>query len=133
MSQLINHCGNLIEEFKYKSVDNVLSMLNIKSAYRALSIYPGHRSLLGLRWNLDNNDIFIEDGRMCSGIRVGPMQFNKVSEFMYNILSDLYGIQIVNYLDDFIVLASSEEEAQWAQNMVINTLRYLGFHISWLK
>ena len=61
------------------------------------------------------------------------MQFNKVSEFIYRILSDLYGIQIVNYLDDFIVLASSEEETHWAQNMVITTLRYLGFHISWSK
>ena len=137
-----NHCDSLIEEFKYKSVDNVLSMLNrhdylavvdIKSAYRALSIYPEHRSLFGLRWNLDNNDIFIEDGRMCFGLRVGPMQFDNVSEFIYRILSDLYGIQIVNYLDDFIVLSSSEDETQWAQNRVINTLRYLGFHISWSK
>ena len=110
-----------------------LAVVDIKAAYRALSIYPEHRSLLGLRWNLDNNEIFIEDGRMCFGLRVGPMQFNKVSEFIYNILSDLYGIQIVNYLDDFIVLASSKEEAQWAQNMVINTLRYVGFHISWAK
>ena len=73
-----NHCDKLIEEFKYKSVDNVLSMLNvhdylavvdIKSAYRALSIYPEHGSLLGLRWNLDNNDIFIEDGCMWFGLR----------------------------------------------------------------
>ena len=127
-----NHCENLIEEFKYKSVDNILSMLNvhdylavvdIKSAYRALSIYPEHRSLLGLRWNLDSNDTCIEDWQMCFGLRVGPMQFNKVSKFVYRILSDLYGIQIVNYIDDFIVLASSKEEAQWAQNMVINTLR----------
>ena len=45
----------------------------------------------------------------------------------------LYGVQIVNYLDDFIAVASSKEEAQWAQNMVINILRYLGFHISWAK
>ena len=52
------------------------------------------------------------------------MQFNKVSEFIYIILSEPYGIQIVNYLDDFIVVASSKDEAQWAQNMVINTLRY---------
>ena len=88
-----SHCDNLIEEFKYKSVDNVSPMLNvhdylavvdIKAAYRTLSIYPEHRPLLGLRWNLDNNKIFIEDGRMCFGLRVGPMQFNKVSEFIYN-------------------------------------------------
>ena len=137
-----SHCENLMEEFKYKSVENVSSMLNkhdylavvdIKAAYRALSIYPDHRSLLGLRWNLDNKDIYVEDGHMCFGLRVGPMQFNKVSEFIYSILSNLYGIQIVNYLDDFIVVASSKEEAQWAQNMVINILRYVGFHISWAK
>ena len=62
-----NHCDNLIEEFKYKSVDDVLSMLNvhdylavvdIKSAYRALSIYLNHRSLLGLRWNLDDKNVY---------------------------------------------------------------------------
>ena len=90
-SSINNHCENLIEEFKYKSVDNFLALLNvhdylavvdIKSAYRALSIYPEHRSLLGLRWDSDNNEIFIEDGRMCFGLRVGPMQFNKVSEFI---------------------------------------------------
>ena len=61
------------------------------------------------------------------------MQFNRVSEFIYSILSDLYGIQVVNYLDDFIVVAISCEEAEWAQNTVINTLRYFGFHISWAK
>ena len=112
------------------NVHDYLAVVDVKAAYRALSIYPDHRPLLGLRWNLDNNEIYIEDGRMCFGLRgqsthvilcfglrVGPMQFNKVSEFIYSILSDLYGIQIVNYLDDFIVVASSKEEAQWAQNM----------------
>ena len=55
-----NHCENLIEEFKYKSVDNVLSMLNvhdylavvdIKSAYRALSMISTdrHQDILSFR------------------------------------------------------------------------------------
>ena len=46
---------------------------------------------------------------MCFGLRVGPMQFNKVSEFVCSIFSYFNGIQIVNYLDDFIVIASSKE------------------------
>ena len=50
------------------------------------------------------------------------MQFNNVSEFIYRIVSDLYGIELVNYLDDFIVIASSKEEGQWTQSMVINSL-----------
>ena len=47
-----NFCENIIEDFQYKSVDNVLAMLqegdymavvDIKSAYRAVPISPGHR------------------------------------------------------------------------------------------
>ena len=46
-----NFCDDIIEEFQYKSVDYVLSMLQegnyivvaeFKSAYRAVPIYPGH-------------------------------------------------------------------------------------------
>ena len=47
-----NFCDNIIEDFQYKSVDNVLAMLqerdymaivDIKSAYWAVRIFPGHR------------------------------------------------------------------------------------------
>ena len=31
------------------------------------------------------------------------------------------------------MLGQTREEAQLAQNIVINTLRYLGFYISWAK
>ena len=37
------------------------------------------------------------------------------------------------YLDDFLVLGHTKEEAQLAQNIVIKILRYLGFYISWAK
>ena len=42
-------------------------------------------------------------------------------------------MSILNYLDDFLVLGHTKEEAQFAQNIVIKTLRYLGFYISWAK
>ena len=37
-----NHCDNLIEEFKYKSVVNIHAMLNIHD-YMALPSYTGQR------------------------------------------------------------------------------------------
>ena len=67
-----------------------MAVVDIKSAYRALSIFPEHRSLLGLRWELDNTKIYVEDGRMCFGLRVGPMQFNKVSEYIQNFIRPIW-------------------------------------------
>ena len=42
----------------------------------------------------------------------------------------MYNIQAVNYLDDFIVIGATLEEATWAQKVVVKILRYLGFYIS---
>ena len=52
---------------------------------------------------------------------------------MYNILADMYNIQAVKYLDDYIVIGATLEETTWAKKVVIKILRYLGFYISWGK
>ena len=53
-----NYCENILEEFRYKSVDNVMAMLqegnymavvDFKSAYRAVPKFPDHRKYLGLK------------------------------------------------------------------------------------
>ena len=131
-----NFCENIIEDFQYKSVDNVLAMLqegdymavvDIKSAYRAVPIFPDHKGYQGLKWEINGETVYIEDSRL------GPSYFDKISGFVYNILADMYNIQAVNYLDDFIVIGATLEEATWAQKVVIKVLRYLGFYISWGK
>ena len=101
-----NYCSDINEEFQYKSVDNVLSMLqegdyiavvDIKSAYRAVPIFPDHRRYLGLKWEIDGKVVYIEDSRLCFGLCLGPSYFDKISGFLYNILADIYNIQAVNY------------------------------------
>ena len=77
--------------------------------------------------------LIIEDSRLCFGLCLGPSYFDKISGFVYNILADMYNIQAVNYLDDFIIIGATLEEATWAQKVVIKILRYLGFYISWGK
>ena len=138
-----NVCENIIEDFQYKSVDNVLAMLqegdymavvDIKSAYRAVPIYPGHRRYLGFKWEINGETVYIEDSRLCFGLCLGQSYFDKILGFVYNILADMYNIQAVNYLDDFIVIGATLEEATWAKKkVVINVLRYIGFYISWGK
>ena len=137
-----NYCSGIEETFTFKSVENVLALLqphdfmaviDIKSAYRAVSIHPNNKKYMGLRWEIQNKEVFIEDSRLCFGLSLGPMIFNSISNFVYSVLTDVYNLQAVNYLDDFLVLGHTKEEAQLAQNIVIKTLRYLGFYISWAK
>ena len=132
--------SDIIEDFQYKNVDNVLAMLQegdymavVKSAYRAVPIFPDHRRYLGLKWEMNRETVFIEGSRLCFGLCLGPSYFDKISGFVYNILADMYNIQAVKYLDDFIVIGATLEEATWAQKVVIKVLRYLGFYISWGK
>ena len=105
-----NFCADIIQDFQYKNVDHVLAMLqegdymavvDIKSAYRAVPIFPDHRRYLGLKWEINGETVFIEDSRLCFGLCLGPSYFDKISGFVYNILADMYNIQAVNYLDDF--------------------------------
>ena len=137
-----NYCSGIEESFTFKSVENVLALLqpndfmaviDIKSAYRAVSIHPENKKYMGLRWDLQGKEVFIEDSRLCFGLSLGPMVFNSISNFVCSILTDVYNLQAVNYLDDFLVLGHTKEEAQFAQNIVIKTLRYFGFYISWAK
>ena len=69
-----NFCSEIIEEFKYKSVDDVLAILqpndymavvDIKSAYRAVSIHPENKEYMGLRWDIEGKEIYLEDYRLC--------------------------------------------------------------------
>ena len=137
-----NFCSGIEETFTFKSVENVLALLqpndfmavvDIKSAYRAVSIHPENKKYMGLRWDIQGKEVFIEDSRLCFGLSLGPMVFNSISNFVYSILMDVYNLQAVNYLDDFLVLGHTKEEAQLAQNIVIKTVGYLGFYISWAK
>ena len=137
-----NYCSGIEETFTFKSVENVLALLqpndfmaviDIKSAYRAVSIHPENKKYMGLRWDIQGKEVFIEDSRLFFGLSLGLMVFNSISNFVYSILTDVYNLQAVNYLDDFLALGHTKEEAQFAQNIVIKTLRYLGFYISWAK
>ena len=79
MVSVKNCCGSLFHEFKYKSVDDVvgllsqgdfMSVIDIKSAYRAVSIREAHRQYMGFKWTLDGEIMSFVDNRMCFGHRL---------------------------------------------------------------
>lgn len=137
-----SHVEGLPISVKYKSVDDVVDMLNqfdymgvidIKSAYRSVSINPEHVRYQGLKWEFDDGVSYLEDHRLCFGLKCGPHYFSLISDFIQAKLVDLYGIRVVNYLDDYITISDSVEGCGANQLCVIKLLRYLGFQISWNK
>lgn len=131
-----------MKSFSFKSVDDVvevmeegdfISVVDIKSAYKAVSVDPEHADLQALRWEVNGKERYLIDKRLCFGLRCAPYYFYLISEFIYNVLSDRYGITVVNYLDDFAAISRSFDEGLFAQNCIIKLLRFLGFHVSWNK
>lgn len=137
-----NFSESLIENFHYKSVNDVvkdlrtsdyMSVIDIKSAYRAVAIQPSHRDFLGFSWELDGKEHYFHDRRLCFGLRTGPYQFNLISSFIAEVLFHIHGIKVVQYLDDFLCTGPTFTACQLAQNHIIRILRFLGFYVSWKK
>ena len=135
-------CDTLLEEFCFKSVadavsvisgNEFLSVVDIKAAYRAVPIMENHREYQGFMWELDGETNYYVDNRLCFGLRLGPSYFNKISCFIYDIMSNMYGLKIVNYLDDFLIISVSLECALRERGLVLDTLRFLGFHVAYDK
>lgn len=134
--------NSLVHSFQYKSVDNVteclkskeyMAVVDIKNAYRSVPINPSHSKYQGFRWDLDGVEHYYVDRRMCFGLKCGPYYFNLLSEFVHDVLVSTFQLRLVNYLDDFLVIGSSFDECQSAQNKVIQFLHFLGLQISWSK
>ena len=137
-----NYCCSLFKEFSYKSVDNVveilkwgmyMSVVDIKSAYRAVPIRQEHRKYMGFEWELDGVKKLLVDNRLCFGLRLGPQYFQHISNFIHDILLNVYKIETVNYLDDFITISRSYESCLRAQSCMLKVLRDLGFYVAYDK
>ena len=111
-----NHCVTLLEDFCFKSVNNVVEIveqgsymcvIDIKSAYCAVPIDPSHRTYQGFSWEWNGRYRWFQDNRLCFGSRLGPMYFTLISSFIHDVLTKLYNLKIVNYLDDFTMYNGS--------------------------
>ena len=137
-----NYSDTLAPKFKFETLDYVtdrleegayMSVIDIKSAYRAVSVNPDHWEFQGFRWELDGEEHTYIDHRLCFGGRTAPYYFNLISDFIHRVLSEREGLNIMNYMDDFLVWSNSSEGCLHAQSRVTKLLRYLGFYVAWNK
>ena len=137
-----NFMSSTFKPFSYNSIGSVVSLMDkedfmcvvdLKSAYRSVNIRGSQTGFQGFSWNFGEGDRYYKSNRMTFGLRCAPYIFDKISNFLV-VLAKSYGVEkIVNYLDDFIVVASSEAECLRQRNILIELMEFLGFNVSYNK
>lgn len=137
-----NFMEGTAQYFKYHTVDQVQDLIypncysctvDIESAYRTVSINPQHRQVQGIRWVCDLKETLLLDTRLCFGIKSAPFIFNQISVFVVRCMMRRGFRMIINYLDDFLCVGSTFDECQYAQEVLVHLLHYLGFKVAWHK
>ena len=136
-----NFMRQTFSSFSFNTLDKVVKdiptgsfmcTVDLQDAYRSVPIYPGDRKHFGLRWNLGNGPAYLTDNFLCFGSRCSAYIFNRLTDAVSRYMLK-NGFKCYNYLDDFILISDSYEDALTAENFLIKTLRKLGFYISWKK
>ena len=137
-----NFMETTCKKFSYKSVDTLAQVLSpgdyicvsdISSAFRSVSILPEHRTFQGLSWILNGEKMYFEGNRLTFGLKCAPYIFNLLSTMIVDMANSQGISRIVNYLDDFAIAESTEEECKISQSKLLRILRQIGFAVSWSK
>ena len=102
-----------------------LASLDLKDAYFQIPIHPSSRKLLR----------FTSEGKvyqfraLCFGLSTAPQVFTRVFAAV-SAWAHSHGIRLLRYLDDWLILASSEREAKQAVQSLLSLCSTLGIVIN---
>ena len=128
--------------FSYNSVDSAVQMLtpndflavvDIASAYRTVNVCADHTSFQGLSWDFGDGPVWLEDLRLCFGLKCAPNIFNSISDFVVKIANSLGVSRVVDHLDDFLIIAKDSDTCLAHRTIITSVLELLGFTVSWPK
>ncbi len=113
---------------KFIQPQDWFAAIDLKDAYFHVSILPRHRPFLR----------FAFEGRAWQyrvlpfGLSLSPRVFTKVVEGAFTPLREV-GVRILNYLDDWLILAKSREQLGDHRDLVLRHLSQLGLRVNWEK
>ncbi len=93
--------------------------IDLKDAYFHVSILPRHRPFLRFAF-------------LPFGLSLSPRVFTKVVEAALVPLRE-QGVRIINYLDDWLILAQSRRQLSAHRDLVLKHLSLLGLRVNWEK
>ena len=137
-----NYMTSTSKEFTFIKLDQVadymspgcwFAVLDLKAAYRSVHIFPPHRTYQGFTWEFDGQPKYLTDNCLCFGLSCAPYIFSRITDFLVRGMGRRGHSGVFGYLDDFLVVADSEEECGKKLQVLISFVRWLGFAIAWDK
>ena len=137
-----NYMETTFAPFSYNSVETAvqvldpldyLAVVDISSAYRSVNVHADHAHFQGLSWDFGDGPVWLRDLRLCFGLRSAPNIFNSISDLIVKIANARGASRIINYLDDFLVIANDAETCKAHRDIVTSTIELLGFLVAWNK
>ena len=113
--------------------NDFMATVDIASAYRSISVHTNHWTYQGVSWLIEDELCYMQDTRICFGLKLEPFLFTHISNFIVRCMARRGYDRVINYLDDFIVIGDSFDQCQEVQQELIQLLGSLGFRVSWKK
>ena len=132
----LSHLNEFVQltPFKMETVASVLlsvregdflASLDLKDAYFQIPIHRSSRKLL--RFTLEGTVYQFQT--LCFGLSTAPQVFTRVFAVV-SAWAHSHGIRLLRYLDDWLVLSSSEREAKQAIQLLLSFCHTLGIVIN---
>ena len=132
-----------LDHYKYTTVDEAackakpgfwLAKIDLKHAYRGVGTHPSSWKVTGMSWLFQGttDTTFLFDKRLPFGARTSPMIFHRLTQSVRRMMARR-GFTVLAYLDDFLIIESSQQQCQIAVDTLISLLQSLGFTINWSK
>ncbi len=101
---------------------SLLAKMDIKQAYRQVSVHPQDRRLLGMLWE----DKVYVDTTLPFGLRSAPLVFTAVADAAQWVMKKQGISQVFHYVDDFITLGASATECSRNNTIMHEVCSMLG-------
>ena len=132
----LSHLNEFVQltPFKMETVASVLlsvregdflASLDLKDAYFQIPIHPSSRKLL----RFTSEGTVYQFRALCFGLSTAPQVFTRVFAAV-SAWAHTRGIRLLRYLDDWLVLSSSEREAKQAVQSLLSLCHTLGIVIN---
>ncbi|MES9882075.1 MAG: reverse transcriptase domain-containing protein [Sedimenticola sp.] len=107
--------------------------VDLKSAYRSVSIGKHSQNVTGFQWNINGENITLRDTKLPFGAKLAPGIFHRITQAVKRMMARRGYDLVVVYLDDFLIVSESFKQCAEALQCLIRLLRRLGFAIHWGK
>ena len=131
-------------KFSFETIDSAIAIapkhawmgkIDIKSAYRHVGLHPSQFTATGLKFQFsgDNHYTYLYDTRLMFGASEAVGIFNRITQSIVRMMRRRGYHSTVCYLDDFLIMETTQSRCREAMHVLTSLLSDLGFTINYDK